>query len=105
MGGGLRNRDCVERALLAGEERVVIGTKAVSDRTFIRELVEQHGERIAVGIDAKDGKVAVHGWVDTTDASSVDLAKAVADLGVAHDHLHRHCARWDAQGPEFRRPT
>ncbi len=82
MGGGLRNRDCVERALLAGVERVVIGTKAVSDRTFIRELVEQHGERIAVGIDAKDGKVAVHGWVDTTDASSVDLAKAVADLGV-----------------------
>lgn len=82
MGGGLRDRDCVERALLAGVERVVIGTRAVNDRRFIRELVEQHGDRIAVGIDAKGGKVAVHGWVDTTDATAIDLAKAVADLGV-----------------------
>ncbi|MFA5257892.1 MAG: 1-(5-phosphoribosyl)-5-[(5-phosphoribosylamino)methylideneamino]imidazole-4-carboxamide isomerase [Opitutales bacterium] len=83
MGGGLRDEASVERAFLAGVARVVIGTKAVDDKGFISALVRKHGDKIAVGIDAKDGKVAVRGWVDTMDATALGLAKTVADLGVS----------------------
>jgi phosphoribosylformimino-5-aminoimidazole carboxamide ribotide isomerase len=83
MGGGMRTVDNVKKAFDSGVSRVVIGTKAVDDKTFIAQLVKQFGSKIAVGIDAKNGKVAVHGWVDTADASALDLAKAVAGMGVA----------------------
>jgi len=83
MGGGMRDVGSVERAFLAGVTRVVIGTKAVDDKAFIATLVKAHGDRIAIGIDAKGGKVAVRGWVDTMDATALDLAKAVADLGIS----------------------
>ncbi|MBN1404590.1 MAG: 1-(5-phosphoribosyl)-5-[(5-phosphoribosylamino)methylideneamino]imidazole-4-carboxamide isomerase [Opitutales bacterium] len=82
MGGGMRDLGNVERAFLAGVSRVVIGTKAVDDKAFIAELVRKYAEKIAIGIDAKGGKVAVRGWVDTAEAKALDLAKAVADLGV-----------------------
>jgi phosphoribosylformimino-5-aminoimidazole carboxamide ribotide isomerase len=83
MGGGMRNVESVKRALDSGVSRVVVGTKAVDDRAFIAQLVKQFGRKIAVGIDAKNGKVAVHGWVDTAEASALDLAKVVAGMGVS----------------------
>ncbi len=82
MGGGMRSLANVERAFKAGVSRVVIGTRAVEDKDFIRELAAAHGPRIAVGIDAKGGKVAVRGWVDTAEAKALDLARTVAELGV-----------------------
>jgi phosphoribosylformimino-5-aminoimidazole carboxamide ribotide isomerase len=82
MGGGMRNVDNVKRAFDAGVSRVVIGTKAVDDKSFIVELVKKFGPKIAVGIDAKNGKVAVHGWVDTAESSALELAKTVAGMGV-----------------------
>ncbi len=83
LGGGLRTRAAVERALSLGVERVVIGTRAAEDEAFVRELVEAFGERIAVGIDARNGRVAVKGWVDTTGMDALALGHRVAALGVS----------------------
>ena len=82
LGGGLRTRAAVERALGFGVSRVVIGTRAAESAEFVGELVQAFGDKIAVGIDAKNGKVAVKGWVDTTDTGALDLAKRMAGLGV-----------------------
>ncbi len=82
LGGGMRNRLAVERALGIGATRVVIGTRAAESESFVGELVQIFGERIAVGIDAKNGQVAVKGWVDTTGQGALDLAKRMDSLGV-----------------------
>ncbi len=83
LGGGMRTRTTVERALAAGVSRVVIGTRAAESEAFVGELVREWGEKIAVGIDAKDGKVAVKGWVDTTGTGALALARRMDALGVA----------------------
>ena len=82
LGGGLRTRASVERALGFGVSRVVIGTRAAESEAFVGELVQAFGDKIAVGIDAKNGKVAVKGWVDTTGTGALDLAKRMDALGV-----------------------
>ena len=80
---GLRTAENVRAALEAGAARVVVGTKAAQDDAFVAELVETFGgEKIAVGIDAKDGFVAVRGWVDVTARRATELAGTVAALGV-----------------------
>ena len=73
----------MERALSLGVARVVIGTRAAESEEFISELVAAFGDKIAVGIDAKEGKVAVKGWVDTTATSALGLARRMDSLGVA----------------------
>jgi phosphoribosylformimino-5-aminoimidazole carboxamide ribotide isomerase len=78
VGGGLRDAAAVAAVLESGAERVVIGTAALRDPTFLAETVERHGERVVVSVDARDGKVALAGWVE---ASDVDVADAVAALG------------------------
>jgi phosphoribosylformimino-5-aminoimidazole carboxamide ribotide isomerase len=83
LGGGLRTRAAVERALGFGVTRVVIGTRAAESESFIGELVQAFGERIAVGIDAKNGEVAVKGWVATAAMSALELARRMDALGVA----------------------
>lgn len=82
LGGGLRTRASVDRALSLGVARVVIGTRAAESEAFISELVAAHGDRVAVGIDAKSGMVAVKGWVDTTKSTALDMARRMASLGV-----------------------
>lgn len=82
LGGGLRTRAAVERALGFGVSRVVIGTRAAESEAFVGELVQAFGEKIAVGIDAKDGKVAVKGWVATTGTGALDLARRMDAIGV-----------------------
>ncbi len=82
LGGGLRTRASVERALGADVSRVVIGTRAAESEAFVAELVAAFGDRIAVGIDAKNGQVAVKGWVDTTGTSALGLAQRMDKLGV-----------------------
>jgi phosphoribosylformimino-5-aminoimidazole carboxamide ribotide isomerase len=82
LGGGLRTRASVELALATGVTRVVVGTRAAESESFVSELVAAFGEKIAVGIDAKDGKVAVKGWVDTTGTSALSLARRMDALGV-----------------------
>ncbi len=81
-GGGLRCLADVESALNVGAKRIIIGTQACENDAFLYELVQAFGPRVAVGIDAKAGKVAVRGWVDTSSLDALHLAKRVCDLGV-----------------------
>jgi len=83
LGGGLRTRASVDRALSVGVCRIVVGTRAAESDSFIAELVAAFGGRIAVGIDARDGRVAIRGWVDTTGTSALSLARRMDALGVA----------------------
>jgi phosphoribosylformimino-5-aminoimidazole carboxamide ribotide isomerase len=78
VGGGLREMAAVAALLGAGAERVVIGTAALRDPEFLAAALERHGERVVVSVDARDGKVSLAGW---TESSDVDVADAVADLG------------------------
>ena len=82
LGGGLRTRAAVERALGFGVTRVVIGTRAAESEAFVGELVQSFGEKIAIGIDAKGGRVAVKGWVDTTGLDALTFAGRMQGLGV-----------------------
>ena len=81
-GGGIRTMEDIENRLSAGVSRVIIGTKAVSDADFVKRAVEKYAEKIVIGIDAKDGMVAVEGWEKTSDFTAVEFAKKMVDLGV-----------------------
>ena len=83
VGGGLRNAADVERCLALGARRAIIGTAATGDPAFIEDLCRLFPGRIAVGIDARDGRVATHGWTRTTDIMAVDLARSMEAVGVA----------------------
>ncbi|MBK8478284.1 MAG: 1-(5-phosphoribosyl)-5-((5-phosphoribosylamino)methylideneamino)imidazole-4-carboxamide isomerase, partial [Opitutaceae bacterium] len=82
LGGGMRTREGVAAALAAGVSRVVIGTKAWEDEAFLRDVVATHGDKIAVGIDARDGFVTIKGWVEKTTTRAVALAQKAESLGV-----------------------
>lgn len=83
LGGGLRTMEALERVFAAGVARAIIGSKACESLDFIRDAVKTFGgDKLAVGIDAKDGKVAIKGWVEVSTWDALDLARAVTDLGV-----------------------
>lgn len=83
LGGGIRDHAAIDTWLEKGIARVILGTIAVSDPDLVRQAARRHPGRIVVGIDARDGKVAVEGWAQTSDMLAVDLAKAFEDAGVA----------------------
>lgn len=83
LGGGIRDRAGVERWLEEGITRVVLGTVALRNPSLVREVARAFPSRIAVGIDAKDGRVAVEGWAETSDMEAVVLARQFEDCGVA----------------------
>jgi phosphoribosylformimino-5-aminoimidazole carboxamide ribotide isomerase len=83
LGGGLRSGDAVEAALALGVSRVVIGTAAYDNQPFLRSLCSKFPGKIVVGIDARDGKVAVKGWKETTSMDAVELAKRCAADGAS----------------------
>ncbi len=83
FGGGIRSLKDILAAIELGASRVVLGTLAVENPKEVEEAVEYFGaDRIVVGIDARDGKVAIHGWKETTSVPALDLAKRMAELGV-----------------------
>ena len=83
LGGGIRSIEVIKHWLEMGVQRVVIGTKAVTDPNFLHECLSHfHGENIAVGIDAKEGKVAVKGWIEAVDLSAMEFAKSVEEIGI-----------------------
>ena len=82
VGGGLRTPDAVTAVLEAGAARAIIGSAALEDPAFLARAVDLWGDRIAVGIDARDGFVQTKGWVETTQVKAADLAAAVAKAGV-----------------------
>ena len=77
VGGGLRDAECVANVLRAGAERVVIGTAAFRDPRFLQTMIDAHGERIAVAVDARAGRISLSGWTET---SEVPVTEAVAEL-------------------------
>ncbi|MDD5708895.1 MAG: 1-(5-phosphoribosyl)-5-[(5-phosphoribosylamino)methylideneamino]imidazole-4-carboxamide isomerase [Kiritimatiellae bacterium] len=82
-GGGLRTDAHVRQMLATGVKRVILGTRALADEQAVARLVREHGgDRVAVGIDARDGWVQIKGWVETTAVQAVELARHVADAGV-----------------------
>lgn len=82
VGGGIRNMETVEKYLSLGVERVILGTAALSDKVFLTEAVKRYGEHISVGIDAKNGKVSVSGWLETSDTDYIEFAKVCEGIGV-----------------------
>jgi phosphoribosylformimino-5-aminoimidazole carboxamide ribotide isomerase len=83
LGGGIRDRAAIDNWLSLGIERVVLGTAALRDPALVREAAGAYPGRIVVGIDARDGHVAVEGWAETSDIAAVTLARRFADAGVA----------------------
>ena len=83
LGGGIRDRDAIENWLSAGVQRVILGTIAVWEPKLVAEAARAHPGRIAVGIDARDGKVAVKGWAEEAAVSALELAKRFEGAGVA----------------------
>ena len=83
LGGGIRDRAAIERWFEAGVARVVLGTVSVKQPELVREAAQAHPGRVAVGIDAKAGRVAVSGWGEVTDVAARDLARRFEDAGVA----------------------
>ncbi len=81
-GGGIRTMEDIEEKLACGINRVIIGTKAVSDSDFVKQAVKKYGSKIVIGIDAKDGMVAVEGWEKTSNFTAVEFAKKMAAIGV-----------------------
>lgn len=82
-GGGIRTMEDIESRLSCGVSRVIIGTKAVRDEDFVKEAVERFGEKIVIGIDAKDGFAATEGWEEVSGFRAVELAKKMSALGVS----------------------
>lgn len=83
LGGGMRDESHIETALAWGVDRVIIGTRAVKDRAWLREVAERFPSKIVLGIDARDGLVAVHGWLDTSAVSALELARECERLPLA----------------------
>jgi phosphoribosylformimino-5-aminoimidazole carboxamide ribotide isomerase len=83
LGGGIRDMATIERWLDKGLARVILGTVAVENPTLVREAARAFPHRVAVGIDARNGRVATKGWAEETDVQVTDLARSFEDAGVA----------------------
>lgn len=83
LGGGIRDMQTVSYYLEQGVSRIILGSAAVKNPSFVKEAVKEYGERVAVGIDAKNGMVAAEGWLSTSDVHFLDLAKQMEAIGVA----------------------
>ena len=82
VGGGIRDEERIRQYLDVGVGRVILGTVAVKDPAFLEEMVEKYGEKIAVGVDARDGYVAVNGWKEITDKKGIEFCEYLRDIGV-----------------------
>lgn len=82
IGGGIRTMETIDRYMEAGVRWVILGTKAVTDENFLLEALAKYSDRIEVGVDAKDGKVAVKGWTEVMDVDMIDFIKHLEEIGV-----------------------
>ncbi|MDL2323636.1 1-(5-phosphoribosyl)-5-[(5-phosphoribosylamino)methylideneamino]imidazole-4-carboxamide isomerase [Ruminococcaceae bacterium OttesenSCG-928-A16] len=82
LGGGIRTQKMVEQCFAAGIGRVILGTAALKDPIFTRSVVKKYGDKIAIGVDARDGKVAIEGWLATSETDSFDFCREMRDIGV-----------------------
>ena len=81
VGGGIRTEERIEKYLSLGVDRCILGSVAVTDFDFTARMLKRYGERIAVGVDAKDGFVAIHGWKEVSAEKGVDFCRRLADAG------------------------
>ena len=84
IGGGIRNMETVRAYLENGVDRVILGTAAVTDEAFLKEAIAAYGDRIAVGVDIKDGYVAIKGWTENSQYDCFDFCRKMVDLGVKY---------------------
>ncbi len=82
VGGGIRSIETIEKYISIGAGRVILGTAAVKDENLLREAVKRFGEKIAVGVDLKDGYVAIKGWTEKTDLTANAFCKKMQEIGV-----------------------
>ena len=82
IGGGIRNMETVKKYMDIGIDRVILGTAAVNDEEFLKEAVAAYGEKIAVGVDIKDGFVAIKGWLEKSEYNAFDFCRKMQDIGV-----------------------
>lgn len=82
IGGGIRDMQTVEKYLSVGVSRVILGTAAVTDENFLKAAISEYGEKIAVGVDIKDGKVAIKGWLEKSEYDAFDFCAKLENLGV-----------------------
>ena len=82
IGGGIRDEERIRKYIDAGAGRVILGTVAAKDPGFVADMTARYGEKIAVGVDAKEGRVAVAGWLEVTDIDSVEFCKEMKKAGV-----------------------
>lgn len=82
VGGGIRNEERLTRYLEIGVNRVILGTIAFTNKVFMEEMVKKYGSKVAVGVDARDGKVAVNGWCKVTEQDSFEFCSQLAQCGV-----------------------
>ena len=81
VGGGIRNVDTIEKLLSDGVDRCIVGTKAATDSEWAKEVFKKYGDRLILGIDAFNGKIAVKGWLETTELTAIDLALSLKASG------------------------
>lgn len=82
IGGGIRSLDTVKTYIDAGVDRVILGTAAVKDREFLLKAIELYGEKIAVGVDIKDGFVAIKGWTEKSEFDGIEFCRDMQSIGV-----------------------
>ena len=82
IGGGIRSMEVVEKYIFAGLDRVILGTAAVTNEGFVQEAVEKYGEKIAVGIDIKDGFAAIKGWTESSGIDAFEFCERMEKIGV-----------------------
>ncbi len=82
IGGGIRSMETVEKYFSVGVSRVILGTAAVTDEKFLLDAVSKYGDRIAVGADIKDGKIAIKGWLQKSDIDTFDFFEKMQQIGV-----------------------
>ncbi len=83
IGGGIRSMETVDRYIGIGVDRVILGTAALTDEDFLKKALEKYGDKIAVGVDIKDGNVAIKGWVERSDTDAFDFCAHLEELGVS----------------------
>lgn len=82
VGGGIRSEEVIRAYLDAGIDRVILGTIAVTNSEFLKEMVKKYGEKIAVGVDVKDGKVAIKGWTEKSERDAFEFIESLVKIGV-----------------------
>ena len=96
LGGGIRNEQTIQEYLELGVSRLVIGTKAIKDPEWLEEMSAKYPQRLAIGLDARHGKVATDGWKQVSEMSAIDYAKQISSFPIGAHYLHGHFEGWNA---------